>query len=96
MTNDMLTYYAQPGPTTDPGPYVHLFDGLPTDIPALVKTLQGVMVHIFWAGSYGLELTDERKAEVNLRTVEKQLARILELDDRPLTEARPHERKLVG
>ncbi len=96
MTNDMLTYYTQPGPMTDPGPYAHLFDGLPTDIPALVKTLQGVMVHIFWAGSYGLELTDERKAEVNLRTVEKQLARILELDDRPLTEARPHERKLVG
>jgi hypothetical protein len=96
MTNDMLTYYTQPGPMTAPGPYAHLFDGLPTDIPALVKTLQGVMVHIFWAGSYGLELSDERKAEVNLRTVEKQLARILELDDRPLTEARPHERKLVG
>ena len=96
MTNDILTYYTQPGPMTDPGPYAHLFDDLPTDIPALVKTLQGVMVHIFWAGSYGLELTDERKAEVNLRTVEKQLARILELDDQPLTEARPHERKLVG
>lgn len=96
MTNDMLTYYTQPDPMTNPGPYAHLFDDLPTDLPALVKTLQGVMVHIFWAGSYGLELTDERKAEVNLRTVEKQLARILELDDRPLTEARPHERKLVG
>lgn len=96
MTNDMLTYYTQPGPMTDPGPYAHLFDGLPTGIPALVKTLQGVMVHIFWAGSYGLELTDERKGEVNLRYVEKQLARMLELDDRPLTEARPHERKLVG
>jgi len=96
MTNDILTYYTQPSLMTDPGPYAHLFDGLPTDIPALVKTLQGVMVHIFWTGSYGLELTDERKAEVNLRYVEKQLARILELDDRPLTEARPHERKLVG
>ena len=96
MTNDMLTYYTQPGPMTDPGPYAHLFDGLPTGIPALVKTLQGVMVHIFWAGSYGLELTDERKAEANLRYVEKQLARILELDGQPLTEARPHERKLVG
>lgn len=96
MQNDDLAYYAQPGPMTDPGPYAHLFDGLPTDLPALVKTLQGVMIHIFWAGSYGLELTDERKAEVNLRRVDKQLARLLELDARPLTEARPHERKLVG
>ncbi|MGC9393391.1 MAG: transglutaminase-like domain-containing protein [Anaerolineae bacterium] len=96
MTNDMLTYYTQPGPMTDPGPYSHLFDGLPTDIPSLVKTLQGVMVHIFWAEQYGLQLTDERKAEVNLRYVDKQLARILELDDEPLTEARPNEHKLVG
>ncbi|MBN2003616.1 MAG: transglutaminase domain-containing protein [Anaerolineae bacterium] len=94
--NEVLTYYTQPGPTTDPGPYAHLFDSLPTDLPALVKTLQGVMVHIFWAESYGLQLTDERKGEVNLRRVERQLARILELDDRPLTEARPHERKLIG
>lgn len=96
MTNDVLAYYTQPGPMTDPGPYAHLFDGLPTDIPSLVKTLQGVMVHIFWAEQYGLQLTDERKAEVNLRYVDKQLARIMELDDRPLTEARPNERKLVG
>jgi len=81
---------------TDPGPYAYLFDNLPADLPALVKTLQGVMVHIFWAGSYGLQLSDERKAEVNLRRVEKQLARILELDSRPLTMARPHDIKLVG
>ena len=96
MKNDVLAYYTQPGPMTDPGPYAHLFDGLPTAIPALVKTLQGVMIHIFWAERYGLELTDERKAEVNLRFVDKQLARLLELDDRPLTKVRPNERKLVG
>jgi hypothetical protein len=96
MKEDSLTYYARPGPMTDPGPHAHLWDDLPTDMPSLVKTVQGVMLHIFWAGAYGVELTDERKAEVNLRRVDKQLARMLELDGRPLTEARPHERKLVG
>jgi hypothetical protein len=96
MTSDSLTYYAQPGPMTTLGPYAPLLDALPIELPALVKALQGVMVHIFWAESYGLSLTDERKAEVNLRRVDRQLARIVELDDRPLTEARPHERKLVG
>ncbi len=96
MNKDVLTYYTQPGPMTDPGPYAHLFDNLPTDLPALMKTLQGVMVHIFWAERYGLQLTDERKGEVNLRRVDKQLTRMLELDNRPLTEARPLERKLVG
>jgi hypothetical protein len=96
MGTDSLTYYAQPGRMTAPGPYAHLLDALPTDVPSLVKALQGVMVHIFWAERYGLTLTDEREAEVQLRRVDKQLARIVELDDRPLTEGRPHERKLVG
>jgi hypothetical protein len=96
MENDSLTYYAQPGPMTAPGPYAPLLDALPTELPALVRALQGVMLHIFWAERYGVTLSDERKAEVNLRRVDRQLARIVELDDRPLTEARPHERKLVG
>jgi hypothetical protein len=85
MGKASLAYYAQPGRMTDAGPYAALFDALPRDIPALVKALQGVMVHIFWAESYGLHLSDERKAEVQLRRVDKQLARIIELDDRPLT-----------
>jgi hypothetical protein len=41
MKDDILTYYTQPGPMTDPGPYAHLFDDLPTDLPALVKTCKG-------------------------------------------------------
>jgi hypothetical protein len=96
MTKDSLTYYAEPGPMTAPGPYASLLDALPGELPALVKSLQGVMLHRFWAESYGVSLTDERKAEVNLRRVDRQLARIVELDDRPLTEARSHQRKLVG
>lgn len=94
--NNLLKYYATPGPMTDPGPHAALFDHLPTEIPALVKTLQGFMVHIFWAEAYGLTLTDARKEEVQLRRVDRQLAHLLTLDDRPLTEARPSERKLVG
>ncbi|MFL7809246.1 MAG: transglutaminase-like domain-containing protein, partial [Anaerolineae bacterium] len=96
MKTDSLTYYGQPGRMTDPGPYAALLDALPDDVPSLVKALQGVMVHIFWAESYGLQLGDERKAEVNLRRVDAQLARIVELDDHPLTEERPYEHKLVG
>jgi hypothetical protein len=96
MRDESLAYYAQPGPMTAPGPYAPLLDALPVDIPSLVKALQGVMLHIFWAERYGVTLTDERKAEVGLRRVDKQLARIVELDGRPLTEGRPHERKLVG
>ena len=49
---DLLNYYAQPGPMTDPHDQAHLLDNLPTDIPSLVKVVQGVMVHIFWAERY--------------------------------------------
>ncbi|MBN1248819.1 MAG: transglutaminase domain-containing protein [Anaerolineae bacterium] len=93
---DLRTYYATPGPMTDPGEYSQLFDDLPGDIPALVKTIQGLMLHIFWAERYGVDLSDARKAEVQLRRVDQKLAKMLALDDRPLSVARPHDRKLVG
>ena len=81
---------------TDPQDQAHLLADLPTDIPSLVKVVQGVMVHIFWADRYGLTLSDERKDEVNLRFIPKILARIHDLDLQPLTIARPLDQKFVG
>jgi hypothetical protein len=95
-THDPLAYYATPGPTTDAGQYAHLFRDLPQDIPSLVRVVQGVLLHIFWAERYGVTLSDERKLEVNLRTVEAQLARMTQLNAQPLTIARPPEQRLVG
>ena len=98
MFNDqeVLATYATPGLMTDPGPYASSFDVLPRDISDLVKTVQGVMLHIFWAERYGVTLSEERKGEAQLRRVDQKLARIFELDARPLTEARDHSHKLVG
>ena len=95
MEND-LTYFTQPGPMTDPGPYAKLFDGLPVDIGELCKIVQGTTVHIFWAERYGINLTTERQAEVQLRTIQRRLAQTLELDPRPLTDVRSLENKIVG
>jgi len=93
---DVLDYYRQPGLITGPGPYASHLDHLPTDIGALCKIVQGVTIHIFWAERYGLKLSEERKAEVELRTLPRRLERTLELDQRPLTEERSLEKKLVG
>ena len=92
----VLSYYTQPGLMTDPREQAHLFDGLPTSVPALRDVVQGLMVHIFWAERYGLNLNDERKQEVQLRMLPRQLARIQALDPRPLTQPRAMEQKLVG
>ena len=95
MTTD-LTFFAQPGRMTDPGPHAHLFDPLPTDIGELCHIVQGTTIHIFWAERYGLKLSPERQGEVQLRSLERRLGRMLELDPRPLTETRSIEKKLVG
>jgi hypothetical protein len=89
-------YYARQGMMTDPKEYAKLLDGLPTNIPSLCQVVQGLTVHTFWAERYGHKLSEERKQEVELRMVSRRLARTLELDGRPLTEARPLEKRLVG
>ena len=91
-----LEYYSQFGVMTDPRKYAHLFADLPRDIDALCRVVQGLMIHVFWAERYGLKLSEERKAEVQLRSVSRKLARILELDSRPLTTPRALDKKLVG
>ena len=92
----VLTYYAQPGVMSEVWEYLPLFQQLPDDVPSLVQSLQGLVLHIFWAERYGVQLSDVRKAEVQIRPVQKKLQRLLEIDSRPLTEARPHELRLVG
>jgi hypothetical protein len=89
-------YYTTHGLMTDPRRHAHLFADLPDDVPGLVKTIQGLQVHIFWANAYQLKLTPERESEVTIRPVWRKLARLLELDPAPLNLARPAEHRLVG
>jgi hypothetical protein len=91
-----LTYFAQYSRMTDPGRSAYLYTDLPADVPSLVKAVQGLIVHVFWTERYGLSLSEERKAEVQLRTVERRLARTFELDPSPLTTPRANEQKIVG
>lgn len=91
-----LTYYAYPGLMTGPGAHAALFDGLPTEISALCQVVQGLLLHVFWTERYGVELSEKRQQEVNIRSISHMLARIREMDDRPLTAARPLAKRLVG
>ena len=93
---DALSFYRTAGLMTEPGPYAGCLDGLPTGIGELCKVVQGLTIHVFWAERYGLKLPEVRQGEVQLRTLPRRLARTLELDDRPLTESRPLEKRLVG
>jgi hypothetical protein len=94
--NPSLDYYAQQGILSDPREYAYLFTSLPNTLPEMVRVVQGLTVHVFWAERYGLKLSPEREAEVQLRTMPNRLVRTLELDPAPLNQARPLERRLVG
>jgi hypothetical protein len=70
---------------------------LPADVAELVEIVQGLLVYEDVAsGFYGFELPAERGLEKHLRTVEAMLERLLVLDDRPLAQPRPVERRLAG
>jgi hypothetical protein len=94
--NQTLAYFSQQGSISNPGEHASLFDNLPVSTPELVKVVQGVTIHVFWTERYGFKAPPERMGELQLRTMEKRLARTLELDPRPLTEPRPIEKKLLG
>jgi hypothetical protein len=94
--NPDLSYYSKQGSISNPGAYASVFNALPTQIEELVKVVQGITIHPFWTERYGLKLPPERNDEVQLRTMERRLGRTLELDPRPLNEARAVDKKLVG
>ena len=96
ITTEILDFYRQPGIMTQPGEYSHLLKNLPDGIADLCKTVQGVILHVFWAQEYGVTLSEERKKEVNLRTFEQMLARIAELDTQTIDVARVPEKRVVG
>jgi hypothetical protein len=93
---DWSKYFATQSAVTGPGRYKDLYDNLPDEIPALCRVVQGLLLHLHWAQAYGVNLPDQRKTEVKLRRVTRQLAHILELDNSPLITARPLEKRLVG
>ena len=96
MANYPLNFYAQPSFMTNPGVHADLFSELPDDIPSLCKVVQGLLIHQYWAGAYGYSIPQERMSEYQIRDVAGKLDRIMELDDRPLPEPRPPDRRMVG
>lgn len=89
----MLDYYRQQSAITDPGRHARLYDALPDDMAAICRIVQGLIVHYF---AHGRRPPPERMGEIDSRYMTAMLDRILELDDRPLSEARPVMKRLVG
>jgi hypothetical protein len=92
----MLNFHTRPAAMTSSGGYASLFDALPRDVAALVRIVQGLALHEYMSGAYSVAIPDERRSESHIRPVERMLERLLAHDGRPLTLARPPEKRLVG
>lgn len=89
-------YYATHGIITDPGARANLFGGIPDDIPEIVRVVQGLFLHVFWAERYGVTLTEAQKQHVQTRSIGGILEVLQDLDAGPLTHKRPFERRFIG
>ena len=94
---DPQEYYLAQSPITDPGQYSALLDDLPSDLVALCRVVQGLVIHhLDGARLFGYTVPRERLGELETCLVEEMLRRICDLDERPLTHERPPERRLAG
>lgn len=88
--------WIQHSPMTDPGRESFRFDRLPTDIGALCRIIQGVLVHSDWLPEYGLP--EPRSPDTSRATlpVSQRMARIAGLDPGPLDVGRPPGARSIG
>lgn len=88
-------FYEMTGPLSSLNKHRHACADLPDDAPSLCKIIQSTTLHIFWAERMGFPLSEQRQAEVQIRSVEKKLDRLFELDPSPLQVERPLAARLV-
>lgn len=106
MTINYLDYYRNQSDISNPGKFEYLFEDLPGfDIPELINIIQNNMIHFFWIHdkkNYGVSLEEFKKTgrklndEINLRSMEEILGRIIEIEDINLVEDRTPINRVLG
>jgi hypothetical protein len=96
MTDPILSYFAQPGPTTQLGEYADLLAELPSDPEELARVVRGLLIHQGLVAPAGLELPAERFTDRERVGASSIVRRVLRLDPSPLRSERPPENRMVG
>lgn len=92
----LVEYYSTHGTITDPGPYAAMYEGLPTELPEIIRVVQGVLTRGDHPELEGMALPQERRDENNLRKVEDILKRMKEMDERPVVFKRERVDRVLG
>ena len=88
VSDHPVDYYRTPGAMTALPDHPALVD-VPSDLDALRRVVQGLLLHRDWAPAYGVTGDAIRIDEQNLRSTAEVLTRALEISDEPITVARP-------
>jgi Transglutaminase-like superfamily len=89
-----LAFYTEPASMTSAGRYAPLLQNLPGDVPSLGAIVQGLLIHEYMAGEYGVTLSEQDRSSVHIRPTEQLLAEIVARDSRPLEVTRPAAARL--
>ncbi|HMK69557.1 MAG TPA: transglutaminase domain-containing protein [Xanthobacteraceae bacterium] len=90
-------YYADHSAMSDPGRRRSLFARLPDDIRSLASIVADLGIYDVVAKDfYACDLGAARKSEIHIRSLEKRLDRIVELDGRPLSARREVDNRIAG
>jgi hypothetical protein len=93
---DELDFYSKPGVMTDLEGFDEALVGMPTDPAGIAVAVQGLVVHLFWAKSYDLDVPTDREHEVRTRSAARMIETILRHDPRPLVERREPGARFLG
>ncbi|MDX1741576.1 MAG: transglutaminase-like domain-containing protein [Rhodothermales bacterium] len=96
-STDVLAFYSEQSPTTDPGRHAALFDDIRGDVRHIVDAVQRVLVRPEVAERESSSFSQRRtRRHVNTPIVEEMLSEIIRADGRSLTERRSVEDRFVA
>jgi hypothetical protein len=81
---------------TDPGDQAFLLDGLPADVAALCRIIQGLLIHSDWLSAYDVPPPNAGASSRETLPLAQRLRRIIEADPGPLTVPRATGGRAVG
>ena len=92
----LLEYYTTPGVFTGVEGFEEQIDAVSSDVEAVVRAVQGLLIGRGWAAAYGVTPTPERLADTELHSAIAMLSRAVRLDSRLVGEEREPDRRVVG
>jgi hypothetical protein len=91
---EVRDFYLQPGTMTSLAGHKSAVDELPRDLESLIGVGQGLLIHEHLTSFYGITLSEDHRASVQIRPMQKLLDRVM--DSRPLTTPRPAAERWGG